>query len=218
MSTQENSPSPSPAEVSDPSTVVPSAPSFIVELARAARACTLQERKWIRTMMEEEMEPYEAGTFLGYSRRTIWNFLRRERVNIYRELIARQFEQDLSITRFWIASRYKKIANSNLQRFFKENTKELLMPHEWGKEDSPTVQEFSFDSNGNPKLKLHDKVRALDALAKYIQFAGPEKLEVTGRDGAPIEFKSVDSLTDEELADIASRGRAASAKQKKGEN
>lgn len=56
------------------------------------------------------------------------------------------------------------------------------------------------------ELKTHSKERALEALGRHL---GMDKklLELTGKNGGPIEHRDVDSLTDAELEAIARRGR-----------
>lgn len=66
------------------------------------------------------------------------------------------------------------------------------------------------------EIKTHSKDRALEALGRHL---GMDKklLELTGKDGGPIEHRDVDSLTDAELEAIAAAGRPASPEPKEGE-
>ena len=57
----------------------------------------------------------------------------------------------------------------------------------------------------NRKLKLSDKVRALEILAKHHKLL-TEKVELTGKDGGPIHH-ALDELPEEALRAIAGRGR-----------
>lgn len=66
------------------------------------------------------------------------------------------------------------------------------------------------------RIKLHDKKGALDALAKYLRLMPTERVEVTGKDGAPLEAKltvDLSGLSVEELEAL----NAAAAKVKKAE-
>jgi hypothetical protein len=47
------------------------------------------------------------------------------------------------------------------------------------------IQEISFDANGYPKLKLHDAVGMLKFLIDR-QSPAPRRVELTGKDGAPL--------------------------------
>ena len=57
----------------------------------------------------------------------------------------------------------------------------------------------------NRKLKLSDKVRALEILARHHKLL-TEKVELTGKDGGPIHH-ALDELPEEALRAIAGRGR-----------
>ncbi|WP_372395286.1 terminase small subunit (plasmid) [Azospirillum sp. HJ39] len=66
------------------------------------------------------------------------------------------------------------------------------------------------------RIKMHDKKGALDALAKYLRLMPSERVEVTGKDGAPFEAKltvDLSGLSVEELEAL----NAAAAKVKKAE-
>jgi hypothetical protein len=204
--------------VTDPSDYTPpDTPSLISELVQARRACTRQERVWLRKMAESDLNAYAVGKELGYSTNTIWKFLRRERVQKVLGLQNRQIEQDLGISRAWLLMRHKRLADSDMSRFLNASGTPKL-PSEWGPDDSPTVQEYSFDGNGNPKLKLHDKSKSLETLTKYARLVAPDRLELTGKDGAPIAYTNADELSDEQLAAIARRGRPASPESEEGED
>jgi phage terminase small subunit len=65
------------------------------------------------------------------------------------------------------------------------------------------------------EIKTHSKDRALEALGRHL---GMDKklLELTGKNGGPIEHRDVDSLTDVELEAIARTGLPASAEPQEG--
>lgn len=66
------------------------------------------------------------------------------------------------------------------------------------------------DEMGQPRakikmrLRLHDKVRALDALSKHLGMM-VERVEVTGADGGPIEHRDLSAMSDDELIQHARR-------------
>jgi phage terminase small subunit len=53
------------------------------------------------------------------------------------------------------------------------------------------------------KMKTHSPITAIQQLAKMQGWESAGKLEVTGKDGGPIQVRNLDELTDEELAAIA---------------
>ena len=53
------------------------------------------------------------------------------------------------------------------------------------------------------KIKTHSPITAIQQLAKMQGWESAGKLEVTGKDGGPIQVRNLDELTDEELAAIA---------------
>lgn len=69
-------------------------------------------------------------------------------------------------------------------------------------EDAAMVSEVSetvTEAGGTIKLKTHDKVKALELLGKHLGMFS-DKVELTGKDGGPIETKAMRDLTDAELA------------------
>lgn len=53
------------------------------------------------------------------------------------------------------------------------------------------------------KIKTHSPITAIQQLAKMQGWEAPEKKEITGKDGGPIQHQHLDELTDEQLAAIA---------------
>lgn len=60
------------------------------------------------------------------------------------------------------------------------------------------------------KVRFHDKIRALDLLGQHLGL-WKAKVEVTGKDGGPIERRSVEQLSDEELLAIVLEAREAAS-------
>lgn len=56
------------------------------------------------------------------------------------------------------------------------------------------------------KVRFHDKIRALDLLGQHLGL-WKAKVEVTGKDGGPIERRSVEQLSDDELLAIVLEAR-----------
>jgi len=58
------------------------------------------------------------------------------------------------------------------------------------------VAQVSYDRNGGVQVKLHDKIAALDKLMKHLGKYAPERHEMSGPGGKPIETKSAGSDLD----------------------
>lgn len=69
------------------------------------------------------------------------------------------------------------------------------------------VRELAYDSNGLPKIKLHDAKDALKQLGK-VHGLFVERHEHTGEDGGPIRHEEVGRLSDEELLERAEQLRS----------
>jgi phage terminase small subunit len=74
-----------------------------------------------------------------------------------------------------------------------------------------SIMEVSSSRDGGVKIKLYDKIKALENLGKYLGIFN-DKLEITGRDGGPIEVvqSPMDTLFSR-LNEVMSKGNAASA-------
>ena len=60
-----------------------------------------------------------------------------------------------------------------------------------------------------PKIKTHSSLQAMAQIAKIQGYEVAGKLELTGKDGGPIQLQNLDELTDEQLAAIALADSAA---------
>lgn len=60
------------------------------------------------------------------------------------------------------------------------------------------------------EIKMRDQDGALANIAKHLGMF-PSKVELTGKDGGPIQLQKAHELTDDELATIAAAGRAGTA-------
>jgi phage terminase small subunit len=63
------------------------------------------------------------------------------------------------------------------------------------------------ETNREIEFRLWDKNVALEKLAKHVRFYPPEKVELTGEDGGPVQVAGValDELNDTQLAALAAR-------------
>jgi phage terminase small subunit len=62
-----------------------------------------------------------------------------------------------------------------------------------------------------PKIKTHSSLQAMAQIAKIQGYEVAGKLELTGKDGGPIQLQNLDELTDEQLAAIALADSATGA-------
>lgn len=104
--------------------------------------------------------------------------------------------EEAGITRLGVLLRMNEVANRCMQA---EPVRD--------RKGEPIEGEYTFDSAGAN--------RALESLAKYgLRIA--DRTELTGKDGVPLIPRTVDDLTDEQLATIAASGRAALAESETG--
>jgi phage terminase small subunit len=63
------------------------------------------------------------------------------------------------------------------------------VPREYGY----AIQELSYDAQGRPRIRLVDKKAAYELLGKF-RLMGGEKIEHSGRDGAPLTIQALDRI------------------------
>lgn len=98
-----------------------------------------------------------------------------------------------------------------LKRSFQsaENIVQLIASDEIDEDTAAAISEVSQTAAGL-KVKLYDKRAALVDIGKHLGMF-KERMELTGKDGAPIEVRSLNDLSDEQLALIASGGSGGTA-------
>jgi phage terminase small subunit len=72
-----------------------------------------------------------------------------------------------------------------------------------GEVDGAPIQEVSIGKDGTFKFKLHDKMAALDKMGKFLGMF-TDKMEVTGKDGGPIDI-DLSGLDTEQLKKLADK-------------
>lgn len=181
------------------------------EYLNCLRRCPSKMRKWLREVYALGGLKWQAGTKLGFNKRTVWRWLRDDRARHVLALQEEMAEIDSDLTRARIEREYERLAFSDLRSLYDERGN-LKLPHQWSDEAAAAVQEYSFDAQGRPKVKLHGKPQPLDSVAR-IRRVLVDRRELSGPDGGPIpvETRNVDELTDEQLEAIARRGRPAPA-------
>lgn len=154
------------------------------EYLDALRSCTPKQRRWLKKTDEMVGQKWAAGTALGYSKHTVWRWLRMETVKAVLALQALLAEQDHDLTRQRILREYERIAFANLNDF-RGTDGSRKQYTAWTDSMSAAVQECEFDSVGQPtKVKLHRKAPALDTLAR-IQGVLIDRSEVLLTDAPP---------------------------------
>lgn len=158
------------------------------EFALALRACSPKERGLVRALPEHRYQLWRAAEKLGISKHGVQ--LMRARPRFQRAISALNALLDLQtiVAHHRVLREYECLAHSSLKDFYDENG-ELLPPAQWTDEMAAAVQERSFDKQGRPQIKLHEKKGALDAIAKYLKMA-PDRVELTGKDGGPIKSET----------------------------
>jgi phage terminase small subunit len=154
------------------------------EIAR--RACTPKQRKWLAKMSELAGQKWAACNALGFSKHTVWKWLREDRIKQVLELQTQLAGLDHDITRDRIMREYERLAFSNINDFrAPDGTRKAFA--NWTDDMSAAVLECDFDSNGYPThVKLHSKRDALDALAKIMGVL-VDRHELTGPNGQPLQ-------------------------------
>jgi hypothetical protein len=151
------------------------------EFLLARRRCTPKQRRWLAALPKNDFQYWKAALALGFSRDTVWKWLRQERVSTVLELMREIDELDADVGRHRVIRNWEQQARADLRLFFRKkkeekndkgeviesNAFELIPPHEWTDEMAGMVQELSFDASGQPKLKLYNRQDATLTLAKY---------------------------------------------------
>ncbi len=139
----------------------------------------------------------------GYSENTAAGLLGDPRIIAAIEEAQKNHLKRLGLTQERVLEEYLKLAFSDMMNFinvragrvtFKDNFDELPQNILAG------ISEISESPSAGIRLKLHDKLRALDALAKNLGLF-VNRVEVTGRDGGPIQY-DLSRLSIEELSTL----------------
>lgn len=156
------------------------------ELDAALKACTPKQRRWLKKIPLCEFQPWRAAKELSYSSATVAKWMREDRIKAVRKLQDEIDIEDMDISRRRILREFSNIAFMR-ERYAYDPQGLLLPPQELPDYAGAAVAERSYDANGNPKLKFHDKNKALEFLARFNGMDGPTKLELTGKNGAPLQ-------------------------------
>jgi len=123
----------------------------------------------------------QAAIRAGYSEKTA------QRIgfeNLTKPVIAKVIEQAIKIqsertkvTADKVIAEYAKIAFADVRSFIDPGGKTKSI-HDLSKDDSAAIKDFERTADGSTKIKLHDKLKSLDSLAKHLGLLQPETAEM----------------------------------------
>src|SRR3954462_13722353 len=92
----------------------------------------------------------------------------------------------------------RRIAFANISDYVAWNHEKVvfLNSQKMTPESLSAVAQVSYDRNGGVQVRLHDKIAALDKLMKHLGKYVPERHEISGPGGGPIETKNTASDLD----------------------
>lgn len=166
-------------------TAAPDEPSLEVQKVRAMRKCTPKQRTWLKALPDNNWCRWGTGVKLGYSSQTVHRWLRKPHIQLVLALMEQIAEVNDGVTSRLITNEHKRLSISSLKQFF-DDTNQLLPPTRWTDDMAAAVQEYSFDSNGLPRIKLFPKHPSLENLAKLKKLTPPDRHELTGKNGTAL--------------------------------
>lgn len=148
------------------------------EFDAARAALTPKQRKFLDWLSVCDMQPWRACTELGYSTHTLHKWRRLPQFRRALDLLREVSTLDADIGRDRVIRNWEQQATADLRLFFRRKVDdkgeplksgefELVPPHLWTHDMAGMVQELSFDTNGQPKVKLYNRQEATLTLAKY---------------------------------------------------
>lgn len=163
-----------------------------------------------------DLNSTQAAIRSGYSKKTASSIgfenLRKPEILVYIQKKRKTWSNKLEVTQERILTEYARIAFSDIRKFYNEKGM-LILPGDLDDDSAAALagievfEEFAFDSEGNrdhigdtKKLKIHNKIQALDSLAKHLgmfekdnQQRKPEvKLDISTL--SPAELKAILSM------------------------
>ena len=166
------------------------------EYARALRQCTPTQRKWLRELLRNGFRDYRAAKTLGMSSGNVSKWKRNPAVMAVLQLMDDMATTEHLVTQSFVIGQYKAIAAANLKDLVDESGQPIPL-HQLPDQVASALSERTVEANGTVKVKFHPKSPALDALAN-LKSLTKTRLEVTGKDGAPLNPENTTS--DREIA------------------
>lgn len=147
---------------------------------------------------------YRAAEKAGYSEGTCINATQLLLNNPHiREEIARRWNEDFkeaNIKNEDIFASAARMAMANIFDYIKieEGGKWDLDLGKIPRELGFAIQEMSYDAQGRPRIRLVDKKAVLELIAKF-RGMGTDKLEISGKGGAPLTVQSIDQMVQQHV-------------------
>ena len=155
------------------------------EMVSALRKCKLPTRRWLKALPKYDWSEYKAGVALGFSKHSVFRWLRLPHVRRYIELQREVDMIEIGINNLSILRDYKREAEADVRKLLDPVTGKLLPPGQWPEDVARCVTEYGFDKNGAPYVRLAGQMAARDRLAKW-QKMFADRHEITGKNGTPL--------------------------------
>lgn len=161
----------------------------------AIRACTPRERRWLKCLIRNGGDPYPAGRDAKIGKATVFVYLRSPRTHHAFKMIEAMLVMDIGVTIYTQTREYKrqgyaKLRDAYYPKGYRVNGElvegHLKPPHEWDEDTAAAICEHSYDKDGRPTIKMHAKGPALGALDRLRNLGPPQRLELTGKNGEPL--------------------------------
>lgn len=166
--------------------------SLRLQIIIAKQKCTIRERQWLAQLPKSNFSHWKAAKALGMSSHTVWKYMRRDRVIAVLDLYERYSTIQYGVSKGAIIVRTQCRAEAVVPNYFNADGS-LKLPPEWTPEEALGVQEFYFDKQGKPHIKLHDAKAADEMLAKMTKLVS-NTLALTGPDGGPLRTESTNVI------------------------
>lgn len=159
----------------------------------------LQQWRFIEFYLQG-MKPYEAAKKAGYAESTcqVAYDVLLNNTDIKEEIQRRvdKYFESIGINEERIIRNTLRFSESNLFDYGyvdQSNGHFVVDLRNVPRELGYAIQEYSVDSLGRPRIKLVDKLAATGLLGKF-RGMGSEKVQLTGKDGAPLTIQVLDSI------------------------
>lgn len=144
-----------------------------------------------KTFCEEYIKDFNAvraGKVAGYSARSeaslrviVCQIKKKPLVKAYLSELQQNLEEIAGITRLMVLQEYAKIAFASFGDFFKGwmSMKEFKDLTDIQKAAIAEIQVVTRDGEAGVRIKLHDKIKALDSISRMLGYDSPTKVDLT---------------------------------------
>lgn len=196
------------------------------EYARALRKCTPKQRAWLRELERNGYRTWKAGKKLELGEGTVSRWRRMAHVQAVLALQAEMVDLADTTSFLRLRSELSAIANFDVRRLFDENGK-MKHPKDWDDDTAAAIQGLDIEERhtraedgtkltellSTTKPRAYNKLSAIETLIQLKNLGAPKRLEVTGKDGAPLipDVQPNELEIARRLAFLLSRGEAATS-------